>query len=82
MARRDNHLRDSVILKFIMENQPCSSTEIIEGAKFANGKLLKQHKRLSVNIQELNPILRRNPIYIGKNVGGRGRSVWLWSLRT
>lgn len=81
MARRDNPLRDKVIRMYIQENQPCSTSEILAGAKFANGRLLNQHKRLNLSERELIPLLRRNPSFIGTNVGGRGRSCWMWRMR-
>jgi hypothetical protein len=77
MARRDNPHRDKVIFDFISQNQPCSSYEILNGAKFQSGRLLKEHKRLNLSISELNPLLRRNPKYIGSKEG----KSWVWRTR-
>ena len=81
MARRDNTLRDKVIRMYVQQNEPCSTADILSSARFANGRAVKDHKRLSISERELIPILRRNETYIGVNVGSRGRSCWMWRLR-
>ncbi len=76
------NLRVEAAIGFLRKFPRSTSYQIIEGAKFGNGKLLRSHGQLGMTSREMTAMLIHNPILFQSHPNPqRGSGGLMWSLQ-
>ena len=76
------HPRAEAIITYLVKNPKSTCNQIVEGATFRNGKLLRSHGRLGMPSREMTMMLSSNPILFKREANPRrGNGGLLWSVQ-
>ena len=75
----NSKIRWNAVITYVQLHQPCTVGQIVEGATFANGKLLRLHGRLSPTTRELTAMLMAHPDFKRGENPNRGTGGIMWS---
>ena len=86
MGRRRNcdrgHPRAEAIITYLVKFPKATANQVVEGARFRNGKLLRSHSRLGMTTREMTAMLMSNPKLFRREVNPmRGSGGLKWSVR-